>query len=144
MVRYLHEVDEEKFKELAEDKNQDNIETAQFLNSLAEEYDDRRFNFSILNLGMLMQIASISLEVKQDEIESYLKLEKDSTRKRKMEMVIKELNQKVNLRYNFDEKTEIIPCLYTYQGLGYIYVDKINFLKLLNEVDIDIETIDNV
>ena len=135
---------DEKFEELARIKNRDNFEAAKFLEELATENEDRKFNFSLLHLGILMQIASISLEIKQDEIEGYLKLEKEETRTRKMEMIIKEINNKINMRYEFDKKTEIISCLYTYKGLGYICIEKLEFLLLLNEIPIDIETIENV
>ena len=144
MVSYLHEVDDEKFKELSRAKNQDNFEAAKFLEELAKNNEDRKFNFSLLHLGILMQIASISLEIKQDEIEGYLRLEKTETRTRKMEMIIKEINNKINMRYEFDKKTEIVSCLYTYKGLGYICIEKLEFLMLLNEIPIDIETIENV
>ena len=80
----------------------------------------------------------------EKEIESYMNLEKDKTRDRKMAFILKELNKKINLRYDLDEKTEIVTCLYTYEGRGYIYVDKSTFCKLLYEKDIDIETLENV
>ena len=144
MATYLHEVDDEQFEELARIKNRDNFEAAKFLEDLAANNEDRKFNFGLLHLGILMQIASISLEIKQDEIEGYLRLEKEETRTRKMEMIIKEINNKINLRYEFDKKTEIISCLYTYKGLGYICIEKLEFLLLLNEIPIDIETIENV
>ena len=144
MVEYLHEINKKKFEELAQKKNEDNIKSAMFLKDLAINKNDRGYNFSLLHLGMLMQIASISLEIKQDEIEGYLKLEKEETRTRKMEMIIKEINNKINLRYDFDKKTEIVSCLYTYEGLGYVCIEKLEFLMLLNEIPIDIETIDNV
>lgn len=144
MVEYLHDINKKKFKELADKKNEDNIQSAMFLKDLAINKKDRNYNFSLLHLGMLMQIASISLEIKQDEIEGYLKLEKEETRARKMEMIIREINNQINTRYEFDKKTEIISCLYTYQGLGYICIEKLEFLKHLNEIPIDIETIDNV
>lgn len=144
MVSYLHEVNKKKFKELAQEKNEDNIKASMFLKDLAINKEDRKFNFSLLHLGILMQIASISLEIKQDEIEGYLKLEKEETRTRKMEMIIKEINNKINTRYEFDKGTEIISCLYTYEGLGYICIEKTQFLILLNEIPIDIETIENM
>ena len=61
-----------------------------------------------------------------------------------MEMIIKEINNKINTRYEFDKGTEIISCLYTYEGLGYICIEKTQFLILLNEIPIDIETIENM
>lgn len=144
MVKYLHDIDEEKFNELYEAKILDNQSVMTWLQKFIDDKDDRRFNFSLLNLGTLMKICAIELEFKQEEIENILKLEKGRTRNRKMGFIIKELNKKINLRYDFNEDIEIIPSLYTYKGNGYIYVDKTTFIKLLYEKDIDIETLENV
>ena len=115
-----------------------------WLQKFIDDKDDRRFNFTLLNIGTLMKICAIELEFKQDEIEHTLQLEKQRTRDRKMNFVLKELNKKINLRYDFDEEIEIVPSLYTYEGRGYIYIDKSTFVKLLYEKDIDIETLENV
>lgn len=144
MVKYLHDIDEEKFNELYEAKLEDNRTVMEFLQEFIDNKDDRRFNFTLLNLGTVMKICAIELDFKSDEIEHSLKLEKDKARNRKMNFILKELNKKINLRYDFDEETEIVPSLYTYDGRGYIYVDKSTFVKLLYEKDIDIETLENV
>lgn len=144
MIEYLHEIDETRFNELAELKLKDDVHVLNVLESCLQENDDRKFNFLLLNLGTIMKICAIELEVKQDEIEKYLKLEKERTRDKKMDFILKELNKKINLRYDFNEKTEIVPYLYTYQGRGYIYVDKYAFCSLLYDIDIDIETLENV
>lgn len=144
MAVYLHDVEEERFNELFEDKIKDDKDVLDFLTQCYERKDDRRFNFTLLNLGTVMKICAIELELKGKEIEDYLKLDKDRTRDRKMAFILKELNRKINLRYDFDEETEIVTCLYTYEGNGYIYVDKSTFCKLLFEKDIDIETLENV
>ena len=143
-MEFLYEVTPEKFGELGKSKIVDDKDVLFFLQKVVDEEDDRRFNFILLNLGTLMKICAVELEFKSHEIDSYLKLEKSNTRERKMLFILKELNKKINLRYDFDEKTEIVPCLYTYQGRGYIYVDKFLFIKLLYDVDIDIETLENV
>lgn len=144
MSKYIHDVDEDKFNELYEAKLEDNKDVMKWLQKFIDDKDDRRFNFTLLNIGTLMKICAIELEFKQDEIEHTLQLEKQRTRDRKMNFVLKELNKKINLRYDFDEEIEIVPSLYTYEGRGYIYIDKSTFVKLLYEKDIDIETLENV
>lgn len=144
MVEYLHEIDEDTFNDFYEAKLADDEKVIQFLSECHKNRDDRRFNFTLLNIGTIMKICAIEIEVKQDEIEGYLKLDKARTRNKKMTFILKELNKKINLRYHFEEDTEIIPYLYTYQNNGYIYVDKDKFCKLLNEKDIDVETLENV
>lgn len=144
MSRYLHDVSEEKFDELYQAKIEDNKDVMVFLQKFIDENDDRRFNFTLLNLGTVMKICATELEFKSEEIEHALKLEKEKTRDRKMAFILKELNKKINLRYDFEDEIEIVPSLYTYDGRGYIYVDKSSFVKLLYEKDIDIETLENV
>lgn len=144
MSKYLHDIDKDKFDELYESKLSDNSDVMIWLQKFIDDKDDRRFNFTLLNLGTVMKICATELEFKADEIEHALQLEKERTRDRKMAFILKELNKKINLRYDFDEDTEIVPSLYTYEGRGYIYVDKSTFVKLLYEKDIDIETLENV
>lgn len=144
MAEYLHEVTKEKFDEIFQCKLKDDKDVIDFLQQCYENQDDRRFNFCLLNIGTIMKICAAELEFKTEEIESYLKLEKDRTRDRKMAFIVKELNKKINLRYDFHENTEIVPFLYTYENRGYIYVDKSLFCRLLYDVDIDIETLENV
>ena len=133
MAKYLHDIDEQTFNELFESKLADNKNVMKFLQEFIDNKDDRRFNFTLLNLGTVMKICAIELDFKLDEIENSLKLEKDKARNRKMNFILKELNKKINLRYDFNEETEIVSSLYTYKGRGYIYVDKTTFVKLLYE-----------
>lgn len=144
MSKYLHNVTKEKFDELYQAKLEDDRDVVRWLQKFINDGDDRRFNFTLLNLGTVMKICAVELEFKIDEIENSLNLEKDRTRDRKMSFILKELNKKINLRYDFDETIEIVPSLYTYEDKGYIYIDKSTFVKLLYEKDIDIETLENV
>lgn len=105
-----------------------------FVNKLQEFLDNgehRHINFIVLNVGNLLKICSIYLEIKQDNIHDFLKLEKVSTRNRKMNIIVKELNEKINLRYDFDESEEVIKGLYVYEGRGFIHISKSKFISLL-------------
>ena len=144
MAKYMHEIEEEMFDELYEKKLNDNLEVMEWLQKFIDDKDDRRFNFTLLNLGTVMKICATELEFKSTEIENILGYEKERTRNKKMAFLLKELNKKINLRYDFDEDIEIVSALYTYEGKGYIFVDKTTFVKLLYGKDIDIETLENV
>lgn len=141
MVMYKHEVDDEEFEALQDARNKDNVLSAEYLNELAQSGKDAHYNLSLLHLGIMMQILGTTLDIKQNEIQKLFELKKDETRDRKMEGIIKELNEKINLRYEFDSKTEIIPCLYTYKGDGYFICEKLQFLQLLNNNEYDEESI---
>lgn len=144
MSDFLYEVDDEKFEELGKRRFSDNKNVVTYLQELLDKGDDRRFNFTILNLGEVMKICAIELNLKANEIESYLMLEKNKMRDRRMNTIVKELNEKLNLRFNFEEDTEIVSHLYTYKGVGYIYINKTKFCSLLNDFDIDIDTLSNL
>lgn len=124
MVFYKHLVTDEEFQELVDEQSQDD----DFVYEELGTFNHKEFNFALLNLGSLLKIISIYFELKQDNIESYLKLEKEATRDSKMEKIVKELNTKINLRYEFPEDLEIIKGLYTYENEGYLSIDKYAFL----------------
>lgn len=145
MVKYYHEIDENQFNEFTKQRKQDNIESSYYLTELAQLGMDAKYNLSILHLGMALQVLATALDMKQNEIEKIFKLEKQETRDKKMESIIKELNEKINLRYGFDDKIEVIPYLYTYKNEGYFMFDKTQFLLLLNEENYDeIDILDNL
>lgn len=47
--------------------------------------------------------------------------------------MLKELNQKINLRFELDEDTIIIPSLVIYEDEGYLMINKTLFAQLLIE-----------
>ena len=46
-----------------------------------------------------------------------------------MEKIVKELNTKINLRYEFPDDFEVIEGLYTYKNEGFLLINKTAFLK---------------
>lgn len=144
MNNFLYEVDAEKARELSDARFKDNAEVCNYLHSLIEKNDDRRFNFTILNLGEVMKISAIEINLKQEEIQKNLKLEKEQIRDRRMSTIVKELNHKLNMRFDFDEDISIVKCLYTYNGIGHIFIDKMGFCELLDQSDISIEHLEKI
>ena len=144
MNNFLYEVDAETAKDLADARFKDNAEVCNYLHSLIKKNDDRRFNFTILNLGEVMKIAAIEINLKQEEIKKNLKLEKEQIRDRRMNTIVKELNQKLNMRFDFSDDVNIVKYLYTYKGIGHIFIDKMGFCELLDQTDISIEHLEKI
>lgn len=133
---------EEEFTELQLLQMEDDKKFVQNLNDFMENEQHRHLNFVLINVGNLLKICSIYLDMKAEKIEQFLKIEKLQTRNRKMNNVVSELNEKINLRYEFDDNTEIIEELYVFEGNGYIKINKSKFLELLLEKDM-IDPADN-
>lgn len=122
---YKHMVTEDTFKKL----NFEQIEDDDKLYTLLGKLTHKEFNFALLNLGSLLKIIAIYFELKQPNIEDFLKLDKERTRTIKMEKIVKELNTKINLRYEFPDDFEVIEGLYTYNNEGFLLINKTAFLK---------------
>lgn len=143
-MTYLHQVDDDIFEQIAQIRHEDNKETTKLLHDFATNKFDKQLNFTLLNLGQVLQIVAISLSLKENEIESAMKLKKDKARDKKMQIILKELNERINTRYGFDDKTVVVPLLYTYGDLGYIFINKALFISLLIEKDIDFEELGKI
>ena len=122
---YKHMVTEDTFKKL----NFEQIEDDDKLYALLGKLTHKEFNFALLKLGSLLKIIAIYFELKQPNIEDFLKLDKERTRTIKMEKIVKELNTKINLRYEFPDDFEVIEGLYTYNNEGFLLINKTAFLK---------------
>lgn len=143
MNKYYHDIDDEKYDEFRVFKWTDNRNVAKRLTQLSENEDDVGFNTALLHLGMLLQIIAAALNIKKPEIDKLMEPESRS-RQRKMEIIVKELNEKINLRYEFDEDVEILIALFTYKDKGYLLLDKSAFIDLILEKSNDIDSLDKI
>jgi len=105
-----------------------------------QEYTHRQFQYCLINMGIMLDIVRGYFYFEREKItETIVKLEKDKIKNRRVNRMMKELNQKINLRYGFDDETEIIPSLAIYEEEGYLMIDKSLFADLLMEnADIDL------
>lgn len=128
---FYKECTTEEFEALQHRQIQDDEHIKKHIQSL----DHKELNFALLNLGNMLQVCAMYFEVKQDNIESYLKLEKDRLKNTRMKTIVEELNQSINLRFDLPEGTEVILGLFIYEGQSYISIDKMLFLSELQKHD---------
>lgn len=122
---------QERFEFLQESQMADDNE---LLTHLREQLSDHpKVNFILLNVGTLLQTISIFFELKQNEIESALALEKDKIRDRRMKEMVREMNEKINLRYGLPEDTETVKKIYIYENQSYIFIQKFLFISMLQD-----------
>lgn len=136
---------DEEFAEKQEEKYLENKELAELLNDLAQNNMYEQFNFALLNLGTLLQTISVFFDFKQKEIDKILQLEKNPIKQRKMTVIINEINEKVQLKYNLDPSINVVKEIYIYDGLSYINIKKKIFIEYLFGKEIrDIGNMNNI
>ena len=123
--------EESVFKEHFDRQLQSDTDLVNFFLTLVEEKKHSDLNFAILNVGTLLKTISIFFDLKKNEMEKILALENESVRQRKITVIINEINEKINLKYGFDENTEIITKIYIYEDGSYMEINKLLFVKLL-------------
>lgn len=89
----------------------------------------KEFNFAILNIGDLLKTISIYFGFIDPQIQEAIKNKQATSRK--MNKFIKDLNQKINLRYDLDEDLSIVENLVLYDGELYLFINKNKFLEVL-------------
>ena len=57
---------------------------------------------------------------------------------------MKDLNESINLRYNFAEDVEIVTDLYFIDNQGFVLLNKILFLGLISNNELIIDEIQNI
>ena len=125
------------FKDLTEDvdgftdfkKKQfdDDEKVKRYLDSL----EHKEFISALLHLGTLIETISIYMDFIRDQIDDTIKNTSAQSRNRKMNKFIKDLNIKINLEYDFDEKTVIIEDCILFEDEIFIFFNKSQFLKTI-------------
>ena len=98
------------------------------------EYSHRQFNFCLINIGIMLDIVRGYFHFERNRItDDIMNLEKDKIRNRRINKIVRDLNEKINLRYEFDEDTMIVPSLAVYNNEAYLLIDKCLFVDLILE-----------
>lgn len=97
-------------------------------------YSHREFQYCLINMGIMLDIVRGYFYFERQKIdENIVKLEKDKVKNRRVNKMLRELNQKINLRFELDEDTVIIPALAIYEEEGYLCINKSLFADCLME-----------
>lgn len=123
--------DKEEFDANVLEQYADDAKLVEILDKLVQDGKHKELNFSLVGMGTMLQTLSIFLKLKTDEINDILKLEKDRIRQRRMNIIINEVNEKINLKYDFEEETAIVKKIFIYDNQSYMIIDKVKFIELL-------------
>lgn len=105
------------------------FEDDQKIKNYLDTCSHKEFNFAILNIGDLLKTISIYFGFIDPQIQEAIKNKQGTSRK--MNKFIKDLNQKINLRYELDEDLNIVENLVLYNGELYLFINKNKFLEIL-------------
>lgn len=141
-MEYHHEVNNEQIEEFNANKILDNLNVLDFLYNYTENIE--QFNSYLFHLGQLVQIVSIQLKFKQNIINTIFEENSEKSIKRKMMNIMKDLNETINLRYNFPEDTEIVSDLYFIDNKGCIVLNKRLFIELITDTELVVDELKNV
>lgn len=105
-----------------------------------EGYNHREFQYCLINIGVMLDIVRGYFYFEQQKIDkNIIQLKKEKVKIRRVNHMLKELNEKINLRYNFDDDVRVIKSLAIYQEEGYLLIDKCLFADLvLEKAEIDL------
>lgn len=121
------ETEEEFAAFLEQQKNDD-----EKLKAIFEKQSHKAFQFSLINVGIMLDIVRGYFHFERQKLEdNIINLEKDKIKHRRVNSMLKELNQKINLRFQLSEDTVIIPSLCIYKDEGYLMINKSLFVELL-------------
>ena len=95
------------------------------------EMSHKEFQFALINIGTMLNIVLQYFTFEEQKIKDIQQFNRASTRSRKVNKMIKELNEKINLRYEFDEDTPIISSMCLYCDEAYLLINKTLFTKLI-------------
>lgn len=141
-MEYHHEVNNEQIEEFNANKILDNLNVLDFLYNYTEDVE--QFNSYLFHLGQLVQIVSIQLKFKQNIINTIFEENSEKSIKRKMMNIMKDLNETINLRYNFPEDTEIVSDLYFIDNKGCIVLNKRLFIELITDTELVVDELKNM
>lgn len=141
-MEYHHEVNKEQIEEFNKNKILDNLNVLDFLYNYTDDVE--QFNSYLFHLGQLVQIVSIQLKFKQNIINTIFEENSEKSIKRKMMNIMKDLNETINLRYNFPEDTEIVSDLYFIDNKGCIVLNKRLFIELITDTELVVDELKNM
>lgn len=102
-------------------------------NNLREYLDNcnhKEFTFTILNLGTLLNTVATYFGFVKKQLDDAIVLN-ENLRNRKISKIVKDLNEKINDRYDFEKDTNVIESVVLYQGELYVYINKSKFIRTL-------------
>lgn len=115
--------EEEEFNDFIQKQIEDDNNLKKYLDNC----NHKEFTFTILNLGTVLNTIATYFGFVKEQLDEAI--QDENIRKRKIQKIIRDLNEKVNDRYDFDKDTVIIESVVLYKGELYVYINKMKFIR---------------
>lgn len=125
--------DVEGFKDFEQKRIDDDEKTKRYF----DKCDHGEFISSILHLGVLLDSVAVYFDFLEDQIQEALQSPNITSKKRKINKFIRDINTKINTEYDFDDKTIIVEDVVLFDGQLYLFFSKTHFLKTMDLKDIN-------
>lgn len=100
------------------------------LRKYLDNCNHKEFTFTILSVGTLLNTVATYFGFVKEQLDDAITLN-ENLRSRKISKIIKDLNEKINNRYDFEKDTTVIESVVLYQGELYVYINKSKFVRTL-------------
>ncbi|MBR6515613.1 MAG: hypothetical protein IKT40_02025 [Bacilli bacterium] len=127
--------DIEGFKDFEKKRDDDDAKVKKYF----DQCNHGDFVSSLLHLGSLLDTMGMYFDFINDQLEDARKMENKRSQKRKINKFIKDLNEKINLEYDFDKDTVIIEEIVLFNDKFFVFFDKSHFIKTIGLKEISYE-----
>ena len=117
---------EEEFKNFVQKQVKDDNNLRKYLDNC----NHKEFTFTILNLGTLLNTVATYFNFVKEQLDEAITLN-ENLRSRKISKIVKDLNEKINDRYDFEKQTNVIESVILYNEELYVYINKSKFIRTL-------------
>lgn len=122
---------EEAFKIFMDKQQEDDNNVKKYLNDCSH----KDFVFTLIRLGTLLNTVATYTGFVQEQLNNAIKLD-NNLRNRKISKIVKDLNEKINDKYNFEKSTTIIESVVLYDNELYMFINQFKFIKTLEVKEI--------
>lgn len=117
--------DVEGFKDFEKKRSDDDEKIKKYF----EECNHKDFISALLHLGSLLDTIAIYCDFVRDQLQEAIENNNSRNQKRKFNKFVRDLNEKINLEYDFPDDTITIEEIILFDGELFLFFDKSNFIK---------------
>ena len=117
--------DTEGFKDFEKKRSDDDEKIKKYF----DECNHKDFISAMLHLGSLLDTIAIYCDFSRNWLQEAIENNNSRSQKRRFNKFVRDLNEKINLEYDFPDDTITIEEIVLFDGELFLFFDKSNFIK---------------